>query len=544
MNSPDLNRWIEEALQGTITDEDFTRLEAALRDNPEARHQWRRAASLDAALRDWASRDDSLREWAVVERAARGVDSRLGRKIYRAWVRAALVACLAFAAGWGYFWSIHSMVSLPEVAAAGKVEQTDVGCAILTDANLAVWESQGKRLRIGDTLNTGPLVLREGVAQIEFFSGASCLLQGPAELDLISPWETRCQYGKARVRVPPAARGFRLTAADVKLVDLGTEFGVSVSQDASHSQIHVFEGEVEVHPKGSELLRLKAGESLGKTDATLERISPAHPDSFVDGSRFRVMNQERVLQRFSQWQGFSERLRHDPRLVAYFPFQQQTGWNRQIVNEALPEDHDKNGGAVGAVWTQGRWPVKDALEFKHPGDRVRLRLDGAYEALTLTCWARVDGLDRKYNGLLLTDGYDTGAPHWQIYEDGRLMFSLAYPDPDHPDKRRNQIYYSPVVFDRANTGRWHQLAVTYENVSGQVIQYVDGVEVSREISPFHAPGRKMQFGPCELGNWGLPTPGHKFPIRNLNGCLDEFVIYRTVLSAAEIHEVYEAGRPD
>jgi hypothetical protein len=215
-----------------------------------------------------------------------------------------------------------------------------------------------------------------------------------------------------------------------------------------------------------------------------------------------------------------------------------------VRNTAEPGDPLRAGGAVGAAWSQGRWPEKDALEFKRPGDRVRLDLPGTYTALTFACWAKVDGLDRTYNALLLTDGYEVGEPHWQIFEDGRLMFSLTYPDPAAPGKRRNQIYYSPIVFDRANTGRWHHLAVAYDNRRGEVVQYVDGAEVSREVHAFHEPGRSVVFGPCEIGNWGMPLQNHRFPIRNLNGRIDEFALYSAALSGAEIRAMFEAGRPE
>jgi hypothetical protein len=42
----------------------------------------------------------------------------------------------------------------------------------------------------------------------------------------------------------------------------------------------------------------------------------------------------------------------------------------------------------------------------------------------------------------------------------------------------------------------------------------------------------------------LPTPHHRFPIRNLNGSLDEFMIYKAALSADEIRQLYEVGKPD
>jgi len=194
---------------------------------------------------------------------------------------------------------------------------------------------------------------------------------------------------------------------------------------------------------------------------------------------------------------------------------------------------------------RGRWPGKEALEFKRPGDRLRMSLNGTYAALTLASWMKVASEAKKYNSLLLTDGYDNGEPHWQIYEDGSLMFSIMYRPGDVPKSAKyNQIHYSKPVFTADSLGRWHHLAMIYDSASGEVIQYFDAQEVGREISPLHQPARPITFGPCEIGNWGLPTQNHDSPIRNLNGAIDEFAIYQAVLSPTEILQQFEAGKPE
>jgi hypothetical protein len=194
---------------------------------------------------------------------------------------------------------------------------------------------------------------------------------------------------------------------------------------------------------------------------------------------------------------------------------------------------------------RGRWPGKEALEFKRPGDRLRMSLNGTYAALTLASWMKVASEAKKYNSLLLTDGYDNGEPHWRICEDGSLMFSIMYRPVDVPKSAKyNQIHYSKPVFTADSLDRWHHLAVTYDSTSGEVIQYFDAQEVGREISPLHQPARPITFGPCEIGNWGLPTQNHDSPIRNLNGAIDEFAIDQAVLSPTEILRQFEAGKPE
>jgi hypothetical protein len=63
--------------------------------------------------------------------------------------------------------------------------------------------------------------------------------------------------------VPPPAQGFRLLTPNMKLVDLGTEFGVQVDSAAQKAEVHVFEGEVEAHPDSGPMVKLRQGMGLG-----------------------------------------------------------------------------------------------------------------------------------------------------------------------------------------------------------------------------------------------------------------------------------------
>lgn len=541
MNAPTedpLDRWLADWLHGTISPADLRALEARLLADPAARAALRRAANLDSALRDWAARDSHAAAWLAPEPVAPAAPARFSRG-WRLALGLAAVVVLGFSAF--FFGRRSSDGRVP--AAAVAAEQTDRGAAIFTQAVDATWA--GPAARLGDSLGSGRRVLQSGLVQLEFFSGATLVIEGPAEFEIVSPWRVAWTRGKARVRVPPAARGFELITPEMKLVDLGTEFGVEVG--GAGARVQVFSGEVEAHPKSGGLVKLTEGQALRQIGAAASRTASVQPEDFPTSERLHALGRTRAESRFARWEAFGREQRRDPRLLALYDFQRDATADRLVRNVGTAGGDLRDGGAVGATWSAGRWPQKNALEFKRPGDRVRLDLPGTYGALTLAGWVKVDGLDRKYNSLLLTDGYEHGEPHWQIFEDGRLMFSLMYPDAARPGKNRNRIYFSPVIFDRANTGRWHHVAVTYENRTGAVVHFVDGVEVSREIDELHEPGRPVVYGACELGNWGLPTIGqvlHPFPIRNFNGCIDEFAIYSAALSGAEIRAMFEAGRPE
>jgi len=509
-----LESLIHAQLDGEITPEQHARLDALLREDWQARRLYLELADLHARLLQQpqigtgrlpqAEKPPGLRRW---------------RKLLPVLASAAVIA-------------VGFLMWPPE---STRSEATFSGVAMLSQMLDA--EFAQNTLRSGDTLAPGTIKLTKGLAQIEFFSGATALIEGGAEIEVISAWEARCVSGRVRVHVPPAAKGFLMHAPGMKLEDLGTEFALNVKDGTS--AVHVFEGEVIAHtdqPPAS----LKEGMTLGQTDAGFLPIGDVHD-----------LVRQRQERRHAEWQQWSQEARKDPRLIAYYTFKHwpDDRWDRLVNNFAEPRRPNRAGGAVGARWTQGRWPGKEALEFKRPGDRVRLNLDGTYDALTLACWVKVDSVDKKYNSLLLTDGYDNGEPHWQIYEDGRLMFSIMYRPskmPERPQLRGkwNQMYFSRPVFTAESLGRWHHIAVTYDSQSGEAVQYFDGSEVSRGVPPLHQPGRDITYGPCEIGNWGLPTEGHQFPIRNLNGVIDEFAVYEAVLGADEVRAVFEAGKAE
>lgn len=511
-----LESLIHAKLDGEITPEQHTQLESLLRDDWQARRLYLELADQHARLlQQPAVNTGRLRQPSVMSRTVR-------------WRTSALLASAA---------AIVLLAFIVWPRAAVDEEAISNGVAMVSDTLDAAFAETA--VRSGDTIAPGKLTLNQGLAQIEFFSGATVLIEGATQLEIISAWEARCVSGRVRVHVPPAAKGFLMHAPDVKLEDLGTEFALNVT--GRDSAVHVFDGEVIAHTKGQTPTSLKVGMSLASTKADVS------PRDFLPISDLQGLIRQREQRRFEHWQTWSERAREDPRLIAFYTFQHTPGdrWDRLVSNLAVPQQKQRAGGAVGARWTQGRWPGKEALEFKRPGDRLRLNLDGTYTALTLSAWVKVDSVDKKYNSLLLTDGYDNGEPHWQIYEDGSLMFSIIYrPDEVTRDGDWNQIYYSKPVFSADSLGRWHHIAVSYSNHSGEVIQYFDGAEVGREVSTRHRPGLPITFGPCEIGNWGLPTERHPAPIRNLNGAIDEFAIYGSVLSGAEIHAIFANGRPE
>jgi hypothetical protein len=179
-----------------------------------------------------------------------------------------------------------------------------------------------------------------------------------------------------------------------------------------------------------------------------------------------------------------------------------------------------------------------------------------FEAFTFSCWAKIDSLEHRYNALFMADGYENGEPHWQIRDDGSLMFSVMVDDTQEIehfseiDQKMvkqaglHRVYTTEPFWDISKSGQWFHLAAVYDPASRRVNQYVNGEQIFGEeiIDKFHT--FELRIGPAEIGNWGQPFRKTQwFAVRNLNGTIDELAIFNAALSADEIRHLHEQGKP-
>jgi hypothetical protein len=242
--------------------------------------------------------------------------------------------------------------------------------------------------------------------------------------------------------------------------------------------------------------------------------------------------------RFRQWRFAGERLNQDPSLAVRFDFDagKRSPW--QLPNVSGQREITGDATIVGCHWGEGRWPGKNALQFQSVSDRVRLNVPGECDALTLTAWVRVQGLDRKLNSLFMSDGFAAGSVHWLIRHDGVLGITVV------GEGRGNyQIAASPPVVTLDRFGMWLHLAVVVDGQAGRVSHYVNGRPVAEAPLRIKPPYR---IGTAELGNWnakGFPE-NDPFMIRNFSGAMDEFGLFLRALEAREIGALHAEGRPD
>ncbi|WP_417748185.1 LamG-like jellyroll fold domain-containing protein [Rosistilla oblonga] len=549
MTPEERERLIDSLIDGEIDEADFLRIEAEMSVDPEVRALYYNRLKLDLLLQREARGgvDDSESGVAQVVAPAAAISPAAPVNILQrrlTGIFAVLAATVLGFVAWSVWNPESSRLGSP-AGLAGKLEPTAAGFAILHGQSDAVWE--GDPLATGSLVPSGPLRLLSGVAQIELFSGVRMVIEGDAQFVVQSAMLVQLDRGRARAQVPEAARGFRVQTRHGDLIDLGTEFAIDAGDEAA--RVEVLTGEVELHGQGAARQRVLEGDAWQLSEAGVSERSDSDSLQVIGPDAFeRQLSSQQVDQR-RRWQQRVASMREDDRLIAWYQTQQTSADGRQLPN--LAQSDSQTAGAAAIVACQpssDRWgQAGGALDLSRTGSRIRVDVPGEFGSLTMLCWVKIHSLDRLYNSLFLTDGHELQEPHWQIMNDGRLFFSVKKFDGSEGKRRRPDKYnfYSPPFWDASLSGQWIMLATTYDVQARRVSHYFNGEEIGSEAIPADYLVPRVTIGPASIGNWSEPMyrTDPQFVVRNLNGSLDEFVLYSSALSGSEIAELYRLGNP-
>lgn len=482
------------------------------------------ATTVDARLEFESACGRTLRE-AVPRPDDREPASSRGRGM-TGWALAAGIVVLLGALAGG--WVIRRGENRPG--------DTSRAVAMLNRVVNATWDPAGTAPRLGAPLEPGLLRLESGLAQIVFYQGARVVIEGPAELELVSSSQAVCLRGTLTAEVPPPSRGFRVTSPRLEVIDLGTTFGLRVNEQ--HAEVHVFEGRVEFRAGEETVVRpLLAGQAAVVHGPAAPRVVAADRTPFANLFELQTKSVAAEAQAYDRWRASLQELQRDPTLWVHLDFERggEPAW-RLPNRGSLGDRGVADATIVGCEWREGRWATKPALDFQSLSDRVRMDIPGALDSVTFAAWVRVQGLDRQINSLFMSDGFRPGTLHWVIRHDGVLGLTVIGSDGDH------QILASPPVMALDQFGIWTHLAVVLDARGRRVVHYVNGRAVSHHALRVFPP---FQIGPAELGNWNAHgfSGSDPFLVRNFSGAMDEFCLFNRALRADEIQALQAAGRP-
>jgi hypothetical protein len=385
-----------------------------------------------------------------------------------------------------------------------------------------------KQLNLGQRLR-----LEKGIAQITYFNRAVVILEGPASYMIDSPKSGYLSRGKLTARADTEqSRQFTIGTPYARFVDLGTEFGVMVD-DKGHASVAVFEGKVNAEAKLADgrwtaPISLKEGEAAvcEKTEFALQVAMRS------DFPALKTLPLPPSLS-YQRWLEASQELRKRQDLVAYYDFQPDTGNPKVLMNRA-PSGAALNGELLNSSWVDGRFPGKSALEFMAADSGVRVNIPGEHRQITLIAWLNSKEFANDYNGILLSDGWlHKQELHWQFKKSGQMqlcIFGQIYPG--------DSTQAVPIDFLK----RWCMVAGVVDTAANSASLYLNG-EFFEEIKSMQTP--LVQIGSATIGGWDNQGRGDSSSGKtcNLSGRIDELMIFQKALTADDIKQIYEAGKP-
>ena len=562
MNKENLNEeeffdLLGKRIDAKLTASEHNQLEAALRNSREYRRTYRRMMRVHASLgwsRRWHPDEGSPTEPAEKKRHLANWYLRLG----------GLVAVLAASV----LFIVTRTAPIEELAAplpdVSSWSQTSQSLATISESVDVRW-NQGLLLGVGDALEAGPLAIQSGLLQLDFASGARLILRGPADIDVLSEKSVRIRSGEATCYVGELGKGFQVLTGPSEVIDLGTEFGIRVAPNGE-SEVHVFEGEVSIRDQPS-----SEAETIRQSSAV--RLSEGQMTSTEFSSKGFPMYEEIVAQhketskaRYRAWKSYAKTISEDPATLVHYTFETQKANDVELVNRSNHPQRGSNGGIFRAKWTQGRWPQKQALAFREPLDRVLLKVPGEHSEFTFMIWVRADAFLQPSTVLLLavnpkrwnihgyieqvelekailrptTSLFDPA--RWMLLDDGQSTLRLDYVSSDR--------MASDAIIDRSTRknvaeellGKWTCFAVTLDSQGERLVCYRNGEPTS--LKQLHRPILAL-LEYMELGNFSLSAQERAAGVSECRffGAIDELVISNRAMSAKEIKDFYEIGRP-
>lgn len=411
---------------------------------------------------------------------------------------------------------------------AHAVGEAEVAVASLASTVDAVWSAP---LPPRARLSAGKLQLKEGVAQLVFAKGAVVSLEAPVELELVNDGLCRLVSGAVAANVPPDAIGFTVLTPEMRIVDLGTAFGVRIGQDAA-TEVHVFEGEIDMFEEidGATANRLRKGDAVRKGMHTHPVSIPSNRNSFVtDDEVARRLERRRELAR-QRWVDYSKRWANDSSVVLRYDFSTVDG--STIRNTVAPAKHPAKAVNSTPRLIEGRWPGKQAMVFDGRTDMLTVADDASLrleDDFTLATWLRLGG--DVYGGWTRIAGKGVGTlRNYGLWApaNSRLVWQVC-------PQGEFQWWDTEVTTRELERGVWHLIVGVVADDVCKV--YVDGkLELARAIDRPVATSND----PLTIGHYG-EIPAHE---GYFSGEMDEFLLLNRALSAREIAEMHKAGAPE
>ena len=294
----DLQQLIEAACEGTLDAAELAKLEARLRADKAAAQAYLEAAHLHADLHLLALERHSLDAVmeSVGEAAAQSTGnpsaksesgaptgsrtSGVASRVFQFFAQPTPLSMTVAALVIGLLITAMAFMAPPFYRAWLKPARPDSGnsyavVAELSGLHQAVWADEMTSAHRGAYLVAGTrIALQEGVAEVTYRNGTVVVLEAPFEYTITTDNAGLLASGDMSASVF-GTTGFAVETPLLTVVDLGTRFGLAVSDDAV--DVVVYEGTVEARRpyEATETTTIEEQEGYRFFASSVERISPA-----------------------------------------------------------------------------------------------------------------------------------------------------------------------------------------------------------------------------------------------------------------------------
>jgi hypothetical protein len=414
----------------------------------------------------------------------------------------------------------QEQVAVVQPSGGAVPETIEHSVAVLSGSADAVWEDGDRPVGIAFPL--GRVSLLEGLATLAFDNGAQLLLEAPVEIEIKSVDRVVCLSGKLRAVIPDTAHGFTVQSTEFELVDLGTEFAVEVG--GAGAQVQVFDGEVEIYPPDSrnraQMKRLTGGQGLAWAPSGERSEITAQSDSFVSFEEAKERIRALRESRFENWQSWNQRVLDEPHLVVHYDFED----SESVLTDA--RSNERNGIIVGTKMVAGRWNQKAGRLFRR-AERIRIRVPGTFDQLSVAAWIRVNGLPKRDQVVLLGAGESGEGLLCTISEQGRVR--VSFPD------STGEYYETEPLFVDQRFETWNLVSVVFDRETRQLSIFLNGRERLRTTTNVD---QSVSLGATEIGNGPLNDRS-----RHLVGAMDSLTIWNKALTPSDVRSLYLSTRP-
>lgn len=450
-----------------------------------------------------------------------GVSKRLSRRRWRSRVAAAAAVVL---------------ISLIAVFYFANQGRQDTIMARVDRVEGVQWS--GDTIREGEQLAKGQSVkIDKGLLEIDLAGRGRLIVEGPAHLDFPEAGRAILHQGRIVMRATKKGHGYQIETPQGNIIDLGTEFGISVGADGL-VETHVIDGSIETITNDGKRVTLLRNDAM--------KMGPDGGESIeADSGQFYTLMppQHQQTPKFIHW-AFNEAegnlARSNGELAS------------TVANQADMIFYAMKQGA-GPSWVQGPTPRSEsALRFDGRGSYAEsgYRGIGGAKPRTVCFWLKVpDDFSVKQGfGIVSWGKRPLPGEVWQLSvnplkEDGpigRLRLGLE----------GGQVIGSSDLRD----GKWHHISVvmyggSQPNVGTHVILYVDGEQ--ERLSRRSLQEVRTEIDQADHGVWlGRNVTYTKGVEKNhfhggfFRGELDELYIFDAALNQSELLKIMESGWPD